>query len=69
MGEEYEGGNSSRGFKAGSEPHVLQLDSYTLVQQPRSPPSLSTLLHLAEPWWNHSILVATLLITGNLNSA
>lgn len=50
-----------------SESHVLLLDSYTQVQQPRWPLPLYISL-LAEPWWNHSIVMAALPIMGNLNS-
>lgn len=41
MGNKYKGGNSSGGLEERREPHVLQLDSYALAQQPRWPPSLS----------------------------
>lgn len=40
-GNKYKGGNSSGGLEGRHEPHVLQLDSYALAQQPRWPPSLS----------------------------
>lgn len=43
MGNKYEGGDSSGGLAGRREPHVLQLGSYALAQQPRWPPSLSPL--------------------------
>lgn len=41
VGNKYEGGDSSGGLAGRREPHVLQLGSYALAQQPRWPPSLS----------------------------
>lgn len=48
MGKDYEGGHFSGGLERGSESYVLQLASYTQVQQPRWPLLLYIIL-LAEP--------------------
>lgn len=48
MGKDFEGGHFSGGLERRSESYVLQLDSYTQVQQPRWPLLLYIIL-LAEP--------------------
>lgn len=44
MGNKYKRGDSSGGLEGRREPHVLQLGSYALGQQPRCPPPSMSLL-------------------------